>query len=337
MTTLAADPTFTRADEEVPAMTAQPIAQPSSTTSAAPTTLRQEVLESLDVLRGKPCTVEVLEGGLTNTNFKVSTPDSCYVVRLFPEDTSALAIDRDREYRNSVTAADSGVGAPVIAYAPEHHVLVVGWLDGTTFTNDTFNKPGVLSRAASAIRKLHGGEAFENEFNMFRTQAYYLSIVQRNGYRLPDGYLDFDAHFARTAAALAADPAALVPCNNDLLAGNFIDCGDEVRLIDYELSGNNDACFELGNIWSECELDDDQLDELVTSYYGRPVPDKIARAKLQGIVSKYGWTLWASIQQATSTIDYDYWAWGMERFDAAASFFSSASFESLLDETNRHR
>jgi len=29
-----------------------------------------------------------------------------------------------------------------------------------------------------------------------------------------------------------------VPCNNDLLAENFIDVGGELRLIDYEYSGN---------------------------------------------------------------------------------------------------
>ena len=36
-------------------------------------------------------------------------------------------------------------------------------------------------------------------------------------------------------------------------------------MIDYEYSGNNDPCFELGNIWSECGLSTDQLDELVTA------------------------------------------------------------------------
>ena len=47
--------------------------------------------------------------------------------------------------------------------------------------------------------------------------------------------------------------AATVPCNNDLLAANFIDDGERIWLIDYEYSGNNDACFELGNIWGECQ------------------------------------------------------------------------------------
>ena len=78
----------------------------------------------------------------------------------------------------------------------------------------------------------------------------------------------YAAQFAAIREALAADDTT-VPCNNDLLAANFVEDGDRVWLIDYEYSGNNDPCFELGNIWRECRLSLDQLDELVTSYYGR--------------------------------------------------------------------
>ena len=61
-----------------------------------------------------------------------------------------------------------------------------------------------------------------------------------------------------------------VPCHNDLLAANMLDDGTRVRLIDYEYAGNNDAAFELGNIWSEAALPPELLDVLVTAYYGRP-------------------------------------------------------------------
>ena len=67
---------------------------------------------------------------------------------------------------------------------------------------------------------------------------------------------------------MAVRDEGTVPCNNDLLAENFIDVGDRFRLIDYEYSGKNDACFELGNIWSESNLSLAQLDELVGHYYG---------------------------------------------------------------------
>ena len=101
---------------------------------------------------------------------------------------------------------------------------------------------------------------------------------------------------------LAATDQTTVPCNNDLLAANFVEDGDKMWLIDYEYSGNNDPCFELGNIWRECGLSAEQLEELVTAYYGARLRHKIARARLQGTVAKYGWTLWGCIQNGSSAI-----------------------------------
>ena len=136
---------------------------------------------------------------------------------------------------------------------------------------------------------------------------------------------------------LTATDQTTVPCNNDLLAGNFIEDGDTVWLIDYEYSGNNDPCFELGNIWSECGLSTEQLDELVTAYYGRALRHKTARARLQGMVAKYGWTLWGCIQNGSSAIDFDFWEWAMERYEAAVAEFKGPDLARLLDDVQADR
>jgi thiamine kinase-like enzyme len=127
-----------------------------------------------------------------------------------------------------------------------------------------------------------------------------------------------------------------VPCNNDLLAENFIDQGDRIRLIDYEYSGNNEACFELGNIWSEAALPDDHLDALVAAYFGLPAPDKTARCRLLGLMAKIGWTLWAAIQDGVSPIDFDFWSWGMEKYDRALAEVADPGFSALLDTAGGH-
>jgi thiamine kinase-like enzyme len=172
---------------------------------------------------------------------------------------------------------------------------------------------------------------------MFLRQAGYLRTVHDKGFRLFDGYERYDEAFHRVERALAVRAEPTVPCNNDLLAGNFVDDGEKVWLIDYEYSGNNDACFELGNTSTECDLDDDQVDALVTAYYGEPRRDKLARVRLQALVSAYGWSLWGAIQAAASQIDHDFETWGLERFEKAARGFTSPSFERLLeDATGEH-
>jgi thiamine kinase-like enzyme len=170
---------------------------------------------------------------------------------------------------------------------------------------------------------------------MFEIQPRYLRLVQERGFRLPDGYLDYERHVRRIEEAMAVRDEGTVPCNNDLLAENFIDVGDGFRLIDYEYSGNNDACFELGNVWSESNLALEQLDELVAHYYGRPLANKVARARLWGLMSKYGWTLWASIQDGVSDIDFDFWGWGIEKYERAVGEFEGPDFERLLEDVQR--
>ena len=96
-----------------------------------------EVLDLVPELAGPARTVAELPGGLTNANYKVTTGAGAFVVRCWADDTGLLAIDRDNEYENSVRAAEVGVGAPVIAYLPEHNTMVVGFIEGTTMSAAT--------------------------------------------------------------------------------------------------------------------------------------------------------------------------------------------------------
>lgn len=292
------------------------------------------LLDDIPVLTGRPRQLQELSGGLTNRNVKVTTPDAVYVARCTDTTRNFLGIDRDNEYYNSKAAEQAGVGAPVIDYRPEAGILLLGYLSGKTLCNADFQRPEVLVKVAAGCRALHTGPRFRSRFDMFERQPAYLRTVLDNGFKLPRDYLDHADEFGQVESALSATGQATVPCNNDLLAENFIEDGDKVWLIDYEYSGNNDPCFELGNIWSECGLSIDQLDELVTAYYGRALRHKTARAHLQGIVAKYGWTLWGCIQSASSPLDFDFWAWAMERYEVAVAEFKSPGFDRLLDDVH---
>jgi len=123
-----------------------------------------------------------------------------------------------------------------------------------------------------------------------------------------------------------------VPCNNDLLAANYLDDGTRVRLIDYEYSGNNDACFELGNTATECSFTPELTEAWTEAYFGTPTRADLARVRLQMLCSQYGWSLWGFIQAATSPMDFDFHGWGMERFEKAEATFRGPDFSRLLDE-----
>jgi thiamine kinase-like enzyme len=290
-----------------------------------------EIIARVPSLAGQPRVVTELPGGLTNRNFKVTTPAGTFVARIWSAaGGNLLAINRDHEYRNSVIAAAAGVGAPVIEYRPQDRVLVLGFMPGLTLTNEGVRAR--LPRIAGAVRRLHGAQRFVSDFDMFQIQPRYYAAARSAGIKVPAGYDDLAPAFEAARGALAVRDEGTVPCNNDLLAANFIDDGQRIALIDYEYSGNNDPCFELGNIAGECHLSRDELAALVTAYYGRPRRSRIARAELFSLVSRYGWTLWGALQHGSSTLDYDFWSWAMERYEGAASGFTSGHFAELLND-----
>jgi thiamine kinase-like enzyme len=293
-----------------------------------------DVIARVPSLAGTPRVVTELPGGLTNRNYKVTTPDGAFVARLWAPAASErlLAINRDHEFRNSVIAAAAGVGAPVVEYRPQDRVLVLGFVNGATFTSTDVQDPRNLPRVAAALRCLHRAPRFAGDFDMFDVQRRYRDAARRAGAAVPDGYDDLAPAFAAARAALAIRAEPTVPCHNDLLAANFIDSGERVFLIDYEYAGNNDPCFELGNIAGECALPGETLAALVTAYYGRVRRSKIARARLFTLVSQYGWTLWGALQHASSPLDFDFWSWAAERFEAAATGLTSSAFAQLLND-----
>jgi len=280
--------------------------------------------------------VTPLTGGLTNHNHRVRTDSGDYVVRRWNDDTGLLAIDRDNEYENSVRAAEVGVGAPVVAYVPEENALVIEFLPGRTLDAGALRAGGRMPALAEACRRLHGARRFRDDFDMFAIQARYRALVAERGFRIPDGYDEFADRVAAIRQALAVEPETPVPCHNDLLAENLLEIDGRLRVIDYEYSGNNEPSFELGNAWSESALPLEALEALVGAYWEAPTPVKVARARLWALMAKYGWTLWASIQDGVSGLDFDFWAWGMEKYDRAVAEFDGPELDRLLDTVSRH-
>src|SRR5262249_14369324 len=158
------------------------------------------------------------------------------------------------EYHNTKAAAQAGVAPNVLYYLPEYCVMVLGFLNGKTMSKDSLNAPGMPTRMAKAIRQLHSGPRFLTDFNMFRLTEYYLNLCKTREIRIPEGYLKRVPVVQQIEKAMLVRPLDTVPCNNDLLAENYLDDGERLWLIDYEYSGNNDPTFELGNTCQEMQF-----------------------------------------------------------------------------------
>ncbi|MEP7133301.1 MAG: choline/ethanolamine kinase family protein [Chloroflexota bacterium] len=297
--------------------------------------LIEEVVNKIPEWNGKDVVITPLSGGLTNSNFKVQVDHVPYFVRVPGASTDLLAINRDNEVHNSKAAFVAGVGPKVLHHLPEYNVMVLEFINGLTMSKDSLNEPGMPTRMAEAIQKLNNGPRFLQDFNMFRLTEYYLSLCQERDIKIPDGYLDRIPTIERIEQAMNVNPLDTVPCNNDLLAENYIDDGEQLWLIDYEYSGNNDPTFELGNTCQEMQFNDEQIAEVCVAYFGEAKPNMIARMKLNMIMSDVGWGLWAAIQENISTIEFDFWGWAIERWGRAVEKMESAEFEGWMENVNK--
>ena len=291
-----------------------------------------EVIARIPAWHGRGARVQSLSGGLTNRNYRVEVDGTPYVVRIPGQSTELLSINREHEYHNTLAAAQAGVGARIVHYLPDIPVMVLEFIEGATMTGERLREPAQIARIARSARMLHAGPAFVNTFDMFRTMDFYLGIVERHGMRIPDGYMEYVPAARRIEAALRRRPLPPVPCNNDLLAENFIDDGRMLRLVDYEYSGNNDPCFELGNICNESDFAPEQVEQLCAAYFGRASRAMVARMWLYYCMSNIGWVLWGSIQNSISAIDFDFWEWTLVKWRKAQAKVESPEFGRWLSD-----
>jgi thiamine kinase-like enzyme len=282
--------------------------------------------------RGQDVNVSPLSGGLTNENYLIESGGHRYVMRLPGQSTELLSIDRANEVFNTKAAATTGIGPKVLEHLPELDVMVLEFIPGPTMSAKNLQSAGMAQRMADSFRRLHGAPRFLQEFNMFRLIEYYLRIVDERAVTIPDDYRDWlpTVREIEMAVGVAALPAK--PCHNDLLCENFIDDGDALRIVDYELSGNNDPCFDLGNTAQEAEFDQELRGALCTAYFGRLDPRQLARMNLFALMSDVGWTLWGAIQTHISAVDYDFRGYYAGRWERALEVLGSPRLRRWMAE-----
>ena len=294
----------------------------------------EEVVLQIDAWRGKPMDIQEMPGGITNENFRVNISDQSYFVSIPGANTEFLAVDRENKYHNTLAAAAAGVGPQVLHHLPDHHVMVLEFIHGKTMSPETMAAPGMPGRLVQVLQKLHAGPRFLKDFNVFRLAEFYLGILDKHHWRIPAGYRNRMEVLRRMERAVNRPGIATVPCTNDLVAENIIDVGHTLRLIDFDYSGNNDPCSELGNACQELQYNEDQYAELCAAYFGESNRHLLARMHLYAIMSDIIWALWGAIQHEISHLELDFWDYGVGRWERAQGLLDSSEFSGWLEDAS---
>ncbi len=270
---------------------------------------------------GLDVSFEVLGGGITNHNYIVTVsgrPDlpwgGRYVMRIPGQGTDTF-IDRDREHRNHIAAAEAGVTPPILYTLEPEMCTVVPFIEGETMhPEDLAGHRDRLGKVVDVMRTYHEKATFSNDINVFDMIREYVKMARGVDAPFPDDIEWMLGLGDRIEEAMKRAAPRAVACHNDLLSENFIlDEAGTMWVIDWEYGGMTDPYFDLGDFCVEQPLSDDEERFIITRYCGAMREDCYARMKLYKLVADLWWSIWAMIQVRLSKIDFDFYEYGMNR------------------------
>jgi thiamine kinase-like enzyme len=268
--------------------------------------------------------------GITNRNFKIDIGGASFVVRLSGKDTDLLGIDRAAENEAASAAASAGVAPEVFAFLPDLGALITRFVQGAHIPEDDLEREAVLGAVVRSVRAIHSGPPIPSSFPVFRIVEDYRAIAAERGVTAPPAFDQVHARASDIEAAFSKHQLPDRPCHNDLLNANFLLDGDHVWIVDYEYGGMGDLFFDLGNLSINNGLSTDAQDLLLRLYFGGVTAAHRARLQLMRIMSDFREAMWGVVQQAISTLDFDYVDYADRHFTRCLASAADERFDDWL-------
>ena len=277
------------------------------------TILTHEMNEA-DLLRIRqlPCwrdgvRVAPLAGGMTNRNYVVFDDAGKHVVRL-GEDVPHHHLLRWHELAVSQAAHAAGL-SPAVEYA-EPGALVMEFLEARTLTPEEVRDPARTSAIVSLLkcchrevpRHLHGPTLTFWPFQVIRS---YLARLRTRQTFWSDRLEEFSRLNEELEKALGAAPFAFG--HNDLLAGNLLDDGQRLWLIDWDYAGYSTPLFDLANLATNNGISGSSERALLEAYFEGSLDDSLLEGyHAMRVVSLLRETLWGMVSELYPAKEFDY-------------------------------
>lgn len=263
-----------------------------------------------------PIQYKPLEGGMTNSNFRVEHGDKIYFVRL-GEDIPEHGVYRFNELAASRAAFSCGISPEVVHQ--ESGAMVLRFIDGKTLKSENLRDHSTMEKVVTLLKKCH----FEMPQNLpgitlifwvFQVIRGYANTLRKGQSRMiPElsRFIEINMKLEKTVGAVD-----ILFGHNDLLFGNFIDDGLRLWLIDWDYAGFNSPLFDLANLASNNEYAEILEKQLLEMYYEKAVsPDLWKRYFAMKCASLLREAMWSMVSEIHSTIDFDYVQYTSENLD----------------------
>jgi thiamine kinase-like enzyme len=245
--------------------------------------------------------IQPLEGGLTNNNYRVTAGGSCYVVRIGGRGTAALGIDRIAEQAAHLRAAAAGIAPELIHFSRHDDVLVTRFIDGHTPTIEEMQSPEGIARIAGMMLRIHALPPNGARYCPFAKARAWAGAARQRHAEFPADFADLSDRMREVEAQRPFGPA-LALCHNDLVRGNLIDAGGRLRVIDWEYSGVNAAMFDLAVVCMNSRYSHEHEERLLAAYFGGIEAGQHAELRRYKLAFDYHMGIWYLLQSRVSTL-----------------------------------
>ena len=258
--------------------------------------------------------VSKLSGGITNKNYRVNLCGKSYVVSIGGRSTKYLGIDRKAESRNMRAAHQCGIGPAVVFTGG--NVMVHRFVEGRVLQAREITHQPTQNQFVDLIRRCHRIPLanVRGHFCVFDNVEFLMREGDRLGARLPENAAWILSQLARIRQAMSRHPLQPVFCHNDFVPENIICTREKMVLIDWEYSGCGDRYFDLGMAATYHQLDDKEEHALLGAYFGKVTDGSLARLRLMRMMSHLRDGAWSLVQGAVASLDFDFAAYGEDRF-----------------------
>ncbi len=274
-----------------------------------------------------PTQIELLSGGITNVNLRVTDGGCSFVVRL-GEDIPEHGVLRWNELALSRAAEAAGISPAVYYHAPG--VLVLEFIEARTFTEEMARDPVNVPRIVDLLKKAHHAlsphlTAPVLAFWPFQVNRSYATRLRADCSLHSTRLSDLMAQLDRLEKATG--PVTLVIGHNDLLAANILDDGTRLWLIDWEYGGFNTPLFDLAGLAGNNGLSEAQERGVLERYFETPSDTHWRAYQAMKCASLMREALWSMASEIHSDLAFDYAAYtaeNMARLRAALQDFHNA-------------
>jgi len=250
--------------------------------------------------------VSSLDGGITNSNFRVDVGGESFALRIAGTGTDKLGIDRRHEYAANLATGKLGIAPEVVYVIQPEGYLVTRFIDARPFPVEEITQPDNIRKVMELVRKIHSMAAIPGEFSAFRTVENYAETARKYNVELPENF-DFLMERSHEAEnAINITPEQLRPCHNDLLNANFLIDDKQIYILDWEYAGMGDIFFDLANFSANHELSEEQDRWELECYFGKVTEKQIARLNIMKVMSLFREAMWGMVQIGISELDFDY-------------------------------